>query len=1092
MLPNMRLSGTANDSMSDFLAVSSASEARSAAGAAANSIATSNLTVKNNAAAASFAAASRSFAASVSSSGWGQLPTSVSSSSPGSNSFVSTVGGVGGLQQRTLSDQVKESTGWSQQASNSSTSMPWAAAVKAPVEQQHHNQHPLLQQHHHSSAFVTTAAAAHLAALNAFGDSGNTIGSWTSPETVSSTRPGWNADGSMRGDGIPDDGTAIWGNPSTKKTGIDWTERESLLNPPQANSNPEKRSQKSEPIISSLNGTEAWGAPAICNASNIGNNGVNNSNNKNSQQQANLSENSGNNYVDKTSTANNEPLSWGESSSLQAATKNQNSSPTSDSVWNYLNPNIDSESKRKTSSADWLASGGGGVGGVTGNCNGVIASNNHSSRIDELSKQLEATNLFNGNSVSTASSLLAKSSSSTTSNNPNLDNNNIRQSSASMLGNSNSAGTIGASLLGGVNVNNSGGVSSSGASGVTSNAMNDLKQHMSANFATNNLLESSPIRQQQQQASTVSASNNQTQSQLGAHSLGVTPSRELLKQMVHQIQLAVQAGHLNAHILNQPLSTPTLQLVYTLLQQIKLLQQFQEIQQRAQSVNKSVEADHLNNHVAHQSNLDLQITRVQQNISLLQKAITQQQAALTKNESLVESNLKQQQQQAAAAAAAMLNNTSYNNSYADISKLSTNMKVPSSTTNMSNTISNTSNIDSFRRSSLIDTLSNSNSDQSHAEAQINFEANANLDKNLSPLLQTSASLNNILNKQQTFTNNRNANQQGKSNLLSSTAQASTSPAAAAWLAFAHGGDQASIQGASSIGGGGASGWCRLPNQEQQQRFNSDLLPELSAAKAWRGAASFLSSDGSDSASNQASSMAPGSNMVRPGSASKNVKQMSENDILNKDPSSFYDWTSPSQPSDSIKRNFDTAATSSSFSPAIGGLSLQSNPWLFAAAAQNSLNLGGPAGSINSMINDKINAKNKLDNGNTDKIRVGADPLNFLGSNCNTGNNAQRAVYEWGDLNPAGASSLQFNNDNNSIGSNKQTATSSSSSGSLTGRPAPPPGLISNLGPLGTLSVDEISSILESDNSKQANSNNETQRMPSHESSSSLWSGAWFD
>ena len=50
------------------------------------------------------------------------------------------------------------------------------------------------------------------------------------------------------------------------------------------------------------------------------------------------------------------------------------------------------------------------------------------------------------------------------------------------------------------------------------------------------------------------------------------PSAQQLRMLVQQIQMAVQAGHLNPQILNQPLAPQTLILLNQLLQQIKTLQ----------------------------------------------------------------------------------------------------------------------------------------------------------------------------------------------------------------------------------------------------------------------------------------------------------------------------------------------------------------------------------------------------------------------------------------------------------------------------------------------------------------------------------------
>ena len=51
------------------------------------------------------------------------------------------------------------------------------------------------------------------------------------------------------------------------------------------------------------------------------------------------------------------------------------------------------------------------------------------------------------------------------------------------------------------------------------------------------------------------------------------PSAQQLRILVQQIQMAVQAGHLNPQILNQPLAPQTLISLNQLLQQIKTLQQ---------------------------------------------------------------------------------------------------------------------------------------------------------------------------------------------------------------------------------------------------------------------------------------------------------------------------------------------------------------------------------------------------------------------------------------------------------------------------------------------------------------------------------------
>lgn len=90
-----------------------------------------------------------------------------------------------------------------------------------------------------------------------------------------------------------------------------------------------------------------------------------------------------------------------------------------------------------------------------------------------------------------------------------------------------------------------------------------------------------------------------------------------LGSLVQQIQLAVQSGHLNAQILNQPLGVTTIQLIYQLLQQIKNLQNLQ--MQSTPNMNKNMGS-------TSQSDLNVQITMIKQRISNLQNQIKLQQA----------------------------------------------------------------------------------------------------------------------------------------------------------------------------------------------------------------------------------------------------------------------------------------------------------------------------------------------------------------------------------------------------------------------------------------------------------------------------------
>jgi len=106
-----------------------------------------------------------------------------------------------------------------------------------------------------------------------------------------------------------------------------------------------------------------------------------------------------------------------------------------------------------------------------------------------------------------------------------------------------------------------------------------------------------------------------------------TPNTAMLQDkrlgnLVQQIQLAVHSGHLNAQILNQPLSHNTIQLIYQLLQEIRNLHTLQ-LQSRL-NMNKNLGPA--------QSDLNVQITMIKQRISSLQNQIKVQQQIFINNQ----------------------------------------------------------------------------------------------------------------------------------------------------------------------------------------------------------------------------------------------------------------------------------------------------------------------------------------------------------------------------------------------------------------------------------------------------------------------------
>lgn len=98
------------------------------------------------------------------------------------------------------------------------------------------------------------------------------------------------------------------------------------------------------------------------------------------------------------------------------------------------------------------------------------------------------------------------------------------------------------------------------------------------------------------------------------------PSTQQLRILVQQIQMAVQAGHLNPQILNQPLAPQTLILLNQLLQQIKQLQGLQNQHMNPRGNPNGV------------MSVTVNITKTKQHITNLQNQISAQQALYLKSQ----------------------------------------------------------------------------------------------------------------------------------------------------------------------------------------------------------------------------------------------------------------------------------------------------------------------------------------------------------------------------------------------------------------------------------------------------------------------------
>lgn len=110
------------------------------------------------------------------------------------------------------------------------------------------------------------------------------------------------------------------------------------------------------------------------------------------------------------------------------------------------------------------------------------------------------------------------------------------------------------------------------------------------------------------------------------------PSAQQLRMLVQQIQMAVQAGHLNPQILNQPLAPQTLILLNQLLQQIKTLQTLQQNHTMAQANKSMTNSREL-------LSISVNITKTKQHITNLQNQISAQQANYLKSQNMPQQGL---------------------------------------------------------------------------------------------------------------------------------------------------------------------------------------------------------------------------------------------------------------------------------------------------------------------------------------------------------------------------------------------------------------------------------------------------------------------
>ena len=154
------------------------------------------------------------------------------------------------------------------------------------------------------------------------------------------------------------------------------------------------------------------------------------------------------------------------------------------------------------------------------------------------------------------------------------------------------------------------GMPSSGASGMNPNSNSALPApgSLGAMPPISNTRQPQQPQQQQQQPSS-------------------QPSAQQLRMLVQQIQMAVQAGHLNPQILNQPLAPQTLILLNQLLQQIKTLQTLQQSHSVAQSQKPMNNSREL-------LSISVNITKTKQHITNLQNQISAQQATYLKSQNM--------------------------------------------------------------------------------------------------------------------------------------------------------------------------------------------------------------------------------------------------------------------------------------------------------------------------------------------------------------------------------------------------------------------------------------------------------------------------
>ncbi|XP_054155070.1 protein Gawky-like [Oppia nitens] len=464
--------------------------------------------------------------------------------------------------------------------------------------------------------------------------SDQSFGTWA-PESTHKKDPnssGWDKDSSDSHGGNFDDGTAVWGNPVRQGKVSHWKEQSQTAKQQQQQQQQHHHQQQQQPMNpqnSNPNGNNLSGISAMIPSSPgmirlpagapiSGKNG-----DSWSKPSPPIQTNRGNSWSEtstRDSPSNNSVSLWGDSDNKNSSVRTPNtpnwaeSSNSSPLAYWAAKPKATNNPNANWSDGQIDTSSWGGPKQGKPLSRDIIWASKQFRILTEMGfKKEDIENSLRNSSMKLEEAIIELKNSSTRDSNA-MDLDGLQRLKGSGMGSSNTP-----SLL-----SNTSGIANSSLSSINRNPLGSILPPPPPHQST---AQTQSFTQANQVQSALGSNPNG--SRIGGSAQSNQPNAAQLRLLVQQIQLAVQAGHLNAQILNQPLAPPTLHLLYQLLQQIRILHQLQISANQHLSKTGPTNAGGV---PAIQSSINVQITQTKQRILNFQNQIAAQQAIFLKEQ----------------------------------------------------------------------------------------------------------------------------------------------------------------------------------------------------------------------------------------------------------------------------------------------------------------------------------------------------------------------------------------------------------------------------------------------------------------------------